>query len=127
MFVSRYLRYNQPYNAAISTCNSYMVILPQIVQDFQQSKNFCLCEAIWTSEVSDVFSIMLNQVLITVDMPEKFQKPDFLFTPDKGSRYITLDVLLIEDKEDWVKPIFEDMMSKKLQDTYNEQDDFRDF
>lgn len=119
---SRYLKYNQPYDKAISTCGNYAIILPEITRDFQLGKVFCFCHCLWTSEISDCFGFFLNQTIIVVDVPERYQLANYLFTPDKDKSLIRLDVLKVEDREDWTKPEFKDNLFVKNSEVYRSED-----
>lgn len=100
------------FNAALSTDGNWAVILPKIIK--LEGNFFCLCQSLWCFDASDSFEMLLNQTLICVDVPEKYRLNDYLLT-GKGELEISLPVTWMENKLDWIPPIFKEIeVSQRL-------------
>jgi hypothetical protein len=102
---SRFLLFNSFYDAAYSTCGSILVVLPKILLD--SSGYTCLCKSIITTKSLTDFEILLNQTLISLELPRHLQLDNYILTPNTGEDFIKLNVAWIEDRSGWQKPVFE--------------------
>lgn len=102
---SRFLLFNSFYDAAYSTCGTTLIILPKVV--LETSGYTCICKSIVTTKALPDFEILLNQTLISLEMPKHLQLDNYILTPSSGEDFIKLNVTWIEDRSGWQKPKFE--------------------
>jgi hypothetical protein len=102
---SRFLLFENYYDAAFSTCGTILIILPKICID--TSRYFCNCKSIITTKALSDFEILLNQTLISLELPKRLQLDNYILTPDSGEEFIKLNITWIEDRKTWQKPVFE--------------------
>lgn len=111
MKYSPFLKYGVEYNAAKSTCRRWLLVLPKIVQD--GSTLTCHCRALWSTVATSQFDFLLDQTLICVTVPEKYQVDDYVLTPVSPDRRIILPVTYVEIRHSWQKPVFKNVENLK--------------
>jgi hypothetical protein len=118
---SRFLLFNTFYDAAFSTCGTILVVLPKVCLD--KDGYHCLTKSIITTKALPDFEILLNQTLISLELPRHLQLDNYILTPNTGEEFIRLEVSWIEDRNGWQKPVFEQknlqMRNVKVDEDYD--------
>jgi hypothetical protein len=101
---TRYLAWGKRYDAAYSTCKTCLFLLPKIIA----SKEGCQCfvKSFITTKACKSYEFMLNQTLIVVEIPKQLQLSYTVLTPEINQSEIVLPVTWIEDRLDWIRPVF---------------------
>jgi hypothetical protein len=104
---SRFLNWNFFYDAAFSTCGTTLLLLPKFVRE--DGGYFCLVKSIVTTKYLPDFEVLINQTLISLELPKPFQLDNHILTPLAGDNHIRLPVCWVEDRSGWIKPVFKNM------------------
>ena len=100
------LQYGSRYNAAFSTCKTCLFILPKFIKDKDTGITYCYLKGIVITKARVSYDMMINQTLVTVEIPRRYYLDNYIITPDKDTEEIKLKVTWVEDMPLWIKPIF---------------------